>query len=125
MVRDPFGDVAAPDLQTVLDALDDPGCRDIVKALEGAMSAKEVSDRCDIPLTTTYRKLDLLGDALLVEERTEIRPDGHHTMRYRNDFEEVCVALDDDREFRVSISRPARTADERLAHLWTQVRRET
>ena len=118
-------DRASPDLQTVLDAVDDPGCRDIVSALEEPLSAKEISDRCDIPTTTTYRKIDMLTDATLLEERTEIRADGHHTARYLTDFEEVCLGLDPEREFRVDIERPRRTADERLADLWTEVRRET
>lgn len=125
MPRDPLDGQPEPELQTVLDALDDEGCRDIVQGLEDAMSAKEVSQRCDIPLTTTYRKLELLESATLVYERTEIRPDGHHTSRYRTDFHEVRVGLDDDREFTVAVSRPSRTADERLADLWSEVRRET
>lgn len=125
MPRDPLDGQPEPELQTVLDALDDEGCRDIVQGLEDAMSAKEVSQRCDIPLTTTYRKLELLESATLVYERTEIRPDGHHTSRYRTDFDEVRVGLDDDREFTVAVSRPSRTADERLADLWSEVRRET
>lgn len=125
MPRDPLDGQPNPELQTVLDALDDEGCRDIVRGLEDAMSAKKVSQRCDIPLTTTYRKLDLLESATLVYERTEIRPDGHHTSRYRTDFDEVRVGLDDDREFTVAVSRPSRTADERLAELWSEVRRET
>lgn len=125
MARDGFSRAAAPDLQVVLDALDDPGCREIVKELEEPMNAKEVSERCDIPLTTTYRKLELLGSATLVDEEMEIRADGHHTTCYRNDFEELRVALDDRREFEVAITRPSRTPDERLADLWSEVRRET
>lgn len=115
---------SGPDLQVVLDALDDSGCRKIVQSLTEPMSAKEVSNRCDIPLTTTYRKLELLETASLVDEQTEIRSDGHHTNRYRNDFEELRVRLDDGREFSVSVTRPSRSADERLADLWTEVRRE-
>ena len=125
MVREPLSARSGPDLQVVLDALDDQGCRHIVKCLEEPLSAKEVAERCDIPLTTTYRKLELLENATLVQEQTEIRSDGHHTMRYRNDFEELRVRLDDGREFTISVTRPSRTADERLADLWTEVRRGT
>lgn len=125
MARDPLGRAATPDLQVVLDALDDPGCREIVRALDRPMSAKEVSEACDIPMTTTYRKLELLESASLVEEQTEIRPDGHHTKRYETDFEVLQVALNERREFDVSVTRPARTADERLASMWSAVRQET
>lgn len=125
MVRDPLARTATLDLQAVLDALDDPGCRQIVRALEHPLSAKEVSAHCDIPLTTTYRKLELLESASLVEEQTEIRPDGHHTKRYQTDFEVLRVALNERREFDVSVQRPARTADQRLASMWSEVRQET
>jgi DNA-binding IclR family transcriptional regulator len=125
MVRDPFAEDRTPDLQAVLDALDDPSCRAIVEAMDGAMTANEVSDATDIPLSTTYRKLDLLTEASILEERTEIRSDGHHTTKYVLAFDAVEIGLTEDREFEVAISRPARSADEQLAQLWNEVRKET
>jgi DNA-binding transcriptional ArsR family regulator len=125
MVRDPFGEDDAPDLQAVLDALDDEACRTIVKTLEEPMTAQEISDVTDIPQSTAYRKLDLLSEATVVDERTEIRSDGHHTTRYVVDVDEVTFALDDEREFEVDVSRPARSPDEQLARMWEEVRRET
>lgn len=124
MAREAFGGRPDPELQTVLDALHDEGCRKIVRALEESLSAKEVSNRCDIPLTTTYRKLELLESATLVQEQTELRADGHHTMRYRTDFEEVRVGLDDRRSFTVGLSRPSPAPEDRLADMWSAVRRE-
>ena len=125
MVRDPFADEDQPELQDVLDALDDPDCREIVRVLERPMTADEISDRAGVPLSTTYRKLDLLTEASLLEEGTEIRPDGQHASRYAVVFEEVVIALAERREFEVDIARRPRTADERLANLWTEVRKET
>lgn len=125
MVRDPFADDAEPDLQAVLDALDDPNCRTIVQEMDGAMTANEVSDATDIPLSTTYRKLELLTEASILDERTEIRSDGHHTTKYVLAFESVEIGLTDDREFEVLLSRPAQSADEQLAQLWNEVRKET
>ncbi|NHN43292.1 helix-turn-helix domain-containing protein [Halorubellus sp. JP-L1] len=125
MVRDPFADEGEPDLQSVLDALDDPSCRTIVQEMEGAMTANEVSDATDIPLSTTYRKLDLLTEASILNERTEIRSDGHHTTKYVLAFDAVEIGLNEDRDFEVSISRPAGSADEQLARLWNEVRKET
>ena len=100
-----------PDLQPLLDALDDADARAIVKTIDDPATANEVSERCDIPLSTTYRKLDLLTDAGLLEEGTEIRSDGHHTTTYTVAFE---IA-------RTEEIRP----DERLADIWTSVREET
>lgn len=125
MVRDPLGAEDAPELQTVLDALDDPGCRRIVRQLDEPMTASEISTQCDIPTSTTYRKLDRLTEASILTEQTAIRTDGHHTATYVPAFEEVTVYLDDQRRFEVSITRPSRSADERLASLWAEVRKET
>jgi len=125
MVRDPFADEDAPDLQDVLDALDDPECRSIVSVLDEPMTASEISEASDVPLSTTYRKLELLTEASLLNEGVDIRPDGQHASTYEVDFEEVVIGVTDDREFDVSIARRARTADERLENLWSEVRKET
>ncbi|MFB6141529.1 MAG: helix-turn-helix domain-containing protein [Halosimplex sp.] len=125
MVRDPFADDEAPELQDVLDALDDPDCRAIVTALEEPMTASEISEASDVPLSTTYRKLDRLEEAQLLFEGTEIRPDGQHASIYEVDFEEVVIALTDDREFETEIARRPRTPDQRLESLWSEVRKET
>ncbi|WP_459192137.1 helix-turn-helix domain-containing protein [Halosimplex sp. J119] len=125
MVRDPFADDEAPDLQDVLDALDDPDCRAIVTALDEPMTASEISEASDIPLSTTYRKIDRLEEAQLLFEGTEIRPDGQHASIYEVDFEEVVIALTDEREFETEIARQPRTPDQRLESLWSEVRKET
>ncbi|UPV75371.1 helix-turn-helix domain-containing protein [Halorussus limi] len=125
MVRDPFGDGDSPELQPVLDALDDPECRRIVRRLDEPMTASEISSQCDIPTSTTYRKLERLTDASILSETTAIRTDGHHTSEYTLAFEEVSVFLDDQRQFEVSITRPTKSADEQLAGLWAEVRKET
>jgi DNA-binding transcriptional ArsR family regulator len=123
-MRDLGGD-DSPDLQTVLDALDDPDCRSIVRELAEPMTANQVSEETDVPLSTAYRKLDLLTEASILTERTQIREGGHHTTTYVLDFEAVRIALTEDRDFDVSITRPARTADEQLSQLWSEVRKET
>ena len=125
MVRDPRASERVPELQDVLDALDDEDCRTIVQNLEEPMTAQEIANATEIPQSTTYRKLDLLSEATIVDERTEIRQDGHHTTRYLLDFETVSIGLDDDREFDLDIARPARSPDEQLARLWSEVRKET
>lgn len=125
MVRDPFGQDAAPELQVVLDALDDPDCRGIVRRLDVPRTARELSEECDMALSTTYRKLELLSNGSLVDERTKIRSGGHHTTEYALDFDAVRIGLDESREFEVDISRPAQAPDEQLAQLWSAVRQET
>jgi len=124
MVRDSLAD-DDPELEPLLDALHDEDCRKIVAVLSEPMTADEVADTTEIPLSTTYRKLDKLTEASLVEEGVEIRPDGQHASRYVVAFEEVSFALSEDNEFEVDISRTPRSADERLAELWSEVRKET
>lgn len=125
MVHVPFDPDPAPELETVLGALDDQDCRTIINQLEEPMTANQLSESGDIPLSTTYRKLDYLVDATLLNELTELRGDGHHPTRYEIAFEDVRIGLDDDRSLWVSITRPDRSPDERLAHLWREVRTET
>jgi DNA-binding transcriptional ArsR family regulator len=125
MAREPSVE-EPPGLQPLLDALDDADAREIVRTIEESATANEVSERCDIPLSTTYRKLDLLTEAGLLEEGTEIRSDGHHTTTYSVAFEEVRIGLTDAQEFAVEIARTDdQRPDERLADIWDSVREET
>lgn len=125
MPRDAFDEDEAPDLGAVLDALQDEDCRAFVTRLETPMTASELSEACDVPLSTTYRKLDILTEASLLAERTEIRKDGQHTTRYAVDFQTVQIHLEDDRSLSVSLERPERSPDEQLAVMWSEVRKET
>ena len=125
MVRDPLADETQPELTAVLDALDDEDCRKIVSVLSEPMTASEIAEASDVPLSTTYRKLELLTDSSLLYEGVEIRSDGQHASRYAIDFEEVVIGLDDDRAFEVDIAHRARSPDQRLENLWSEVRKET
>lgn len=122
MVRDRFATDGPPEPAAVLAALDDEDCRRIIRSLDAPQTAREISDACAMPLSTTYRKLDRLSDASIVEKRTRIREGGHHTTQYALAFDAVQFALDEDRELEVTISRPVRSADEQLARLWSEVR---
>jgi DNA-binding transcriptional ArsR family regulator len=125
MVRDPVAEKSTPELTTVLDALDDDDCRRIVSVLSEPMTASEISEASGVPLSTTYRKVELLTDASLLYEGIEVRSDGQHASRYALDFEAVVIALDEAREFEVDIAHRARSPDQRLENLWSEVRKET
>jgi DNA-binding transcriptional ArsR family regulator len=114
-----------PTLQDVLDALEDPDCRTILGLLEQPLTVNELTDRCEIPQSTMYRKLDLLSDASLVEEELEIRPNGSHTRRYTVNFDEVRLSLTENQTLDVAISRTEAAPEERLSTLWSEVRNET
>jgi len=125
MVRDPFEEELSPALEDVLDALDDEDCRAIVSALEEPMTASDIAEESGVPLSTTYRKLELLTEASLLHEGVEVRPDGQHASRYSVSFEDVVISLDEQRTFEVEISHRPQSPDERLANLWSEVRKET
>lgn len=124
MVRDSLGN-DEPALESILDALHDEDCRKIVTALSEPMTAEEISEATDIPLSTTYRKIDMLTEASLLEEGIEIRSDGQHASQYVVSFDEVVIGLTEDNEFETDISRETRSADQRLADIWSEVRKET
>ncbi|WP_439028750.1 helix-turn-helix domain-containing protein [Haloarchaeobius sp. DT45] len=123
-MRDPSG-ADEPEFQAVVDALDDEDCHDIIESLTEAMTASEISEACDIPLSTTYRKLDLLTEASLLAEETQLRTDGRHTSMYRVDFENVAIMLTDEHTLDLRIERPPEKPEERLASMWKEVRKET
>lgn len=124
-MTDPSTSDSGPDTQTVLDALADPDCRAILAELGEPASASEVSDRCDLPQTTVYRKLEALAEADLVEEGSALRADGHHHTTYERDVGGVLVVLDEDGDgFAVDHVAESEPADRRLAAFWAQISEE-
>ncbi|MFC6942504.1 helix-turn-helix domain-containing protein [Salinirubellus sp. GCM10025818] len=105
--------VAESAVQQLLNALDDADCRAILDATdEEALTANEVSEAHDLPLSTTYRKLDLLTEAGLLEERTRIRQSGKHASEYTRLVDDVVISLGTRGETEVRVSRgkaPGRT----------------
>lgn len=124
MVRDSLADDDTPDVQSVLKALQDPDCQEIIRVLSEPMTAEEISNAAEIPMSTTYRKLEWLTEASLLEEGLEIRTSGQHAKRYVTAFDDVSIQLNEDRELVVKISHESQTADERLAELWSEVKKE-
>lgn len=118
----PDDESAEPD--DIFDALADDACRKIVEALDSPMTANEISEACDIPLSTTYRKVNVLEEATLVDEEVEFDSEGRHTSRYAVNFEDVTTYLNDYHSLDVRVSRPE-TRDERLENMWRQMRDQT
>lgn len=68
----------------VMQALADPDSRAILAtAVGGHRTAAELAERCGIPLSTTYRKVDGLVDLGLLAEKVRIRPGRHDAYEYR------------------------------------------
>lgn len=92
-------------IQDLLGAFNDPACRDILDATsDGALSANEISDECDLPLSSTYRKLELLTEVGLLEEGTRIRLSGKHTSEYSRKVGDLVLSITSDGTVELDVS---------------------
>lgn len=108
--NDVRGSIPEDSIQDVLEALGDADGRAILEATsDGPLTANEVSETCDLPLSTTYRKLDLLTGAGLLDERTRIRRSGKHASVYTRVVDDVVISLGLRGETEVRVSRRNRT----------------
>jgi len=105
-------------LETVVALIDDDHARAILTATsDEALSAKELSERCDVSQATVYRRVDRLTDAGLVVERTRPRADGHHDTVYVATLDTLTIRLRDGRlEF--ELNRVGDDIADRLTRLW-------
>ncbi|WP_312907410.1 helix-turn-helix domain-containing protein [Natronosalvus caseinilyticus] len=97
------------DVQTILDALTDADCRTILEALNedaGYLTASELSERCDVPLSTTYRKIEKLTDAGMLDEKLRIRRSGKHTSEYGHRVDDVQISVEADSGIELLLSHP-------------------
>lgn len=98
-----------PELEAgdVLTALQDQECREILGALNGrSMTAKELKAELTIPVSTLYRKLNVLAGASLLETAIQIRVDGKNTTEYTVAFESVTIDLHN-QHVGIAVERPA------------------
>lgn len=93
-------------IQKLLNALEDADSRAILAATSNeTLSANEVSQTCELPLSTTYRKLELLTETGLLEERTRIRRSGKHASEYSRLINDVIISLSSDGEMELQVSQ--------------------
>lgn len=100
------------DVNHLLDLLEDPYCRAILEATSSeSLTAREVADRVEFPLSTTYRKLHALSDAGLLAERVRLRDVGRNPSEYVRAVENVVLSLEADGEIELWVAH--RDLDER------------
>jgi DNA-binding transcriptional ArsR family regulator len=101
---------SAADCGAILTALEDPDCRALLEATtDEALTASELTDRCEVPRSTTYRKLEQLTEAGLLEERVRLSTDGKHASEYRRTFDDVTISLGESDGLTVGLSSTAAT----------------
>lgn len=85
----------------------DEDCRTIMQAIETeAKTVPELSEECAIPLSTAYRKIDMLEEAAVVEEKTRLQRGCKPKSVYEQRFEEAVITTDGDGEFTVEFEQP-------------------
>lgn len=99
---------------------DDYARRILVAADREPMTAKDLSEACDASLATVYRRVSMLQEHDLVEERRTIGPDGAHRSTFETALEELHVDLSEG-ELRVSMETRDELADN-FTSLWDGIR---
>lgn len=76
----------------VLSALGDDDCRRLLSLVaREPMTVAELSQACDLPRSTVYRKLDRLTSERLVEEHAQVATSGRHANQYTCRVDDVEV----------------------------------
>jgi predicted transcriptional regulator len=84
----------AADVQSFMDVLTDSDCRAMMACTtDEALTARELSEAIDLPLSTTYRKLECLTEARLLVEQTRLAASGSHPSEYRRAVDDVVVSV--------------------------------
>ncbi|WP_254538780.1 ArsR/SmtB family transcription factor [Halomarina litorea] len=107
----------------ILEILDDDYARAILEATRRKqMSAKELSEVCEMSVSTVSRRVNTLLEYDLLIERTHIDPNGHHYSEYEAQLDRIDVRLlETGFDVRIELREDA---PDRLARLWDTMRRE-
>ncbi|MFB6097478.1 MAG: ArsR family transcriptional regulator [Haloferacaceae archaeon] len=85
-----------PELDGVLAALHDEDCRQLLEATAGeSLTASELVERCTIPSSTLYRKLEFLTDIDVLEASVRVDASGDHAREYTLTVEEITLRFSD------------------------------
>jgi predicted transcriptional regulator len=87
---------ATVDTGALLDALADDRSAAILRATNEPRTVEELSDDCEIPLSTTYRQVKRLESAGVLEKTTTVDPSGRCAAQYQRTVERLEVDLLDD-----------------------------
>lgn len=84
------------ELERLLDVMSDADCRIILEAVgTEALTASEISDVCELSISATYRKINILAETGLLEEEIRVRRSGQHASEYTRSVDDIVISLDD------------------------------
>ncbi|WP_226010108.1 winged helix-turn-helix domain-containing protein [Halomicrobium salinisoli] len=106
------------DLADVVGLLDDEHVRSILVATSAEpLSAKELGERCDVSVSSIYRRVDELRDIDLLEERTRPRSDGHHETVYVSALDRFELTIRDG-DLDWTVDRAGDDVADELSRMW-------
>jgi DNA-binding transcriptional ArsR family regulator len=107
-------------VDTILGILDDSNNRAILEATsDEPQSAQELADRCGLALSTTYRKVNRLVDAGLLEERRRITSGTKHVTVFVLRATDIQIHVSTGADIDIAISW-TETTDNPKDHLWNR-----
>ena len=124
MGTEPESDEDNPTIEQILEALSDPDSQAILEETTSPMTAKEIAANKDIPVSTLYRKLDLLSNATLLREIHTVHQDRGRITCYQRNFTDIHIFTLENGKIDVEMSRPKRPANHRLADMWSTMGEE-
>jgi DNA-binding transcriptional ArsR family regulator len=81
----------------VFDVLANDGCRAVITAIgHETLTAAEIRDRVDAPMSSIYRHLDALTETRLLEESVRINTHGRNQNQYARIVPGISISLADD-----------------------------
>ncbi|MEF8775236.1 MAG: helix-turn-helix domain-containing protein [Haloarculaceae archaeon] len=85
------------DSEEVFEALARDGCRAVMRAVgDETLTAAEIGDRVDAPMSSIYRHLDSLASIGLLTESIRVDPHGRNQRQYSLAVSELAVSLGGD-----------------------------
>lgn len=107
-------------IEEILDTIGDEHARTILASISREPgSAKELAERLELSQPTIYRRLDVLKENELINDRTLVADDGNHYKEYTCNFNSTVISLEDD-EYDVRIFREENLPD-RFTRLWDEL----
>jgi predicted ArsR family transcriptional regulator len=96
---------------------------EILEATHAPKSAQELSDELDIPIATSYRRIEELSEHGLLEmEGKELSDEGRRTKVYRRQIDELTIRFGvDETELETQERTEAKNA---LVDVWSDLRSE-
>lgn len=84
------------EITELLEVLDDEDCRAVLEATgTEPLSTKEIAERCEMPSSTAYRKIDCLVEAGLLSESIRISGSGKHASEYSRSVDRIALSIGD------------------------------